>query len=154
MSIAKMSENGKCSSGIDSAASLVDMAGTMAEWIRTAAEDGLAFHEFESKWHEMIHQMADLGTGLFISQQGDGDLGETVTTDEGVTLHRSAAPVNRIWLACRSSIRRTSWEPSHGDAGLCLYSVDRYVRAEPADIVAALFRDQKDSGDCPPRPFP
>jgi len=32
---------------------------------------------------------------LFISQQGDGDLGETVTTDEGVTLHRSAERVNR-----------------------------------------------------------
>ena len=53
------------------------------------------FHEFESEWHEMIHSMANLGTGLFISQQGDGDLGETVTTDEGVKLQRCARPVNR-----------------------------------------------------------
>ncbi|HRA86890.1 MAG TPA: hypothetical protein PK992_02435 [Planctomycetaceae bacterium] len=67
----------------------------MDEWIRMAAAKGQAFHEFESEWHEMIHRMGNLGTGLIISQQGDGDLGETVTTDEGVTLHRSAERVNR-----------------------------------------------------------
>ena len=93
MSIAKKSETGKGNSCTEN--SLVDMAGKMGQWICMAAEKGLAFHEFESEWHEMIHRMANLGTGLFISQQGDGDLGETVTTDEGVTLQRSAEPVNR-----------------------------------------------------------
>ena len=93
MSIAKKSGTGKGNSF--AANSLAGMAAKMDHWIRTAAEKGLAFHEFESEWHEMIHRMANLGTGLFISQQGDGDLGETVATDEGVTLQRSAEPVNR-----------------------------------------------------------
>ena len=60
-----------------------------------AAEIGLAFHEFASEWHEMVHRMANLGTGLVISRQGDEDLGETVTTDDGLTLQRRAEPVNR-----------------------------------------------------------
>ncbi len=93
MSIAKKSETGKGNSF--AADSLLDMAGKMGQWICDAVAEGRAFHEFESEWHEMIHRMANLGTGLFISQQGDGDLGETVTTDEGVTLQRSAEPVNR-----------------------------------------------------------
>ena len=93
MSIAKKSETGKGNSCTPN--SLVDMAGKMGQWICMAAKKGWAFHEFESEWHEMIHRMANLGTGLFISQQGDGDLGKTVTTDEGVTLQRSAEPVNR-----------------------------------------------------------
>ena len=93
MSIAEKSETGKVNSCM--ANSLVDMAGKMGQWICEAAAEGRAFHEFESEWHEMIHRMANLGTGVFISLQGDGDLGETVTTDEGVTLQRSAEPVNR-----------------------------------------------------------
>ena len=93
MSIAKKSETGKDNSY--AADSLLDMAGKMGQWICEAAAEGRAFHEFESEWHEMIHRMANLGTGVFISLQGDGDLGETVTTDEGVKLQRSAEPVNR-----------------------------------------------------------
>ena len=68
MNIAKKSETGKVNSF--AAKSLEDMAGKMDEWIRMAAAKGRALHEFESEWHEMIHRMANLGTGLFISQQG------------------------------------------------------------------------------------
>ena len=66
MNIAKKSETGKVNSF--TAKSLVDMAGKMDEWIRMAVAKQWAFHEFESEWHEMIHRMANLGTGLFISQ--------------------------------------------------------------------------------------
>lgn len=93
MSIAKKTETGNDNS--TTADSLAGMAGRLHEWIRRAAAEGRAFHEFELEWPEMIHRLANLGTGLFISQQGDGNLGETVTTDEGVTLQRSAEPVNR-----------------------------------------------------------
>ena len=272
MSIAKKSETGKVNSF--TAKSLVDMAGKMDEWIRMAAAKQWAFHEFESEWHEMIHRMANLGTGLFISLQGDGDLGETVTTDEGVTLQRSAEPVNRpfqtvfglfqiqayvyargpkrkielrpvdarmqlppgyasylfeefsqcfcveqafdhsldgIARVMRQTLsretlerinQRVGWQaeeyldelsaPAAEEEGelmiltgdgkgvplvkpdlarvpifdpaerrgnrrmatlACVYSVDRYQRT-PADIVAALFRDVKDSTDRPPRPIP
>ncbi len=95
MSISKAAGNGKCSSLNGSVDSLSDMAGKMDEWIRRAAEKGMAFHEFELEWHELIHRMANLGTGLLIALQGDGDLGATVTTDDGLTLQRSAEPVNR-----------------------------------------------------------
>lgn len=52
MSIANKSTTGKGNSV--TASSLADMAGKMAQWIRAAAEKGLAFDEFESEWHEMI----------------------------------------------------------------------------------------------------
>ena len=67
MSIAKKSETGKGNSITTNA--LVDMAGKMDEWIRTAAAKQWAFHEFESEWHETIHRMANLGMGLFNSQR-------------------------------------------------------------------------------------
>jgi len=93
MSIAKKSETGKGNSFTEN--SLAGMAAKMDHWIRTAAAKGWAFHEFESEWHEMIHRMANIGTGLFISQQGDGDLGQTVTTDKGVTQSRTGeSPVS------------------------------------------------------------
>jgi len=56
------------------ATSLVDMAGKMDEWIRMTAAKGWAIYEFESEWHEQIHLIANLGTGLFISLLGDGDV--------------------------------------------------------------------------------
>lgn len=93
LSIAKTSKNGKRNPLTED--SLVGMAGAMEQWILSAAEQGLGFHEFESAWHEMVYRLANLGTGLFISQQGDGDLGESVVTDDGVVLQRSAEPVNR-----------------------------------------------------------
>jgi len=102
MSIAKKCATGKGNSF--TANSLVDMAGKMDQWIRTAAEKGLAFHEFESEWHEMIHRMANLGTGLFISQQGNGNLGETVTTDEGESNNCATH------LVCSSDLKDTSFE--------------------------------------------
>lgn len=79
----------------DKGNSLVSLARSMDEWIRKAVAEGRGFHEFEPEWHEMIHRMGNLGTGLFISQQGNGDLGATVTTDDGVTLSRSTEPVKR-----------------------------------------------------------
>ena len=55
MSIAKKSETGKGNSF--TANSLAGMAAKMDKWIRMAAADGQAFHEFESEWHEMIHRI-------------------------------------------------------------------------------------------------
>ena len=86
--IVEKSEDGKGNS-------LVSLARTMDEWIRAAVAEGRGFHEFESEWYEMIHRMGNLGAELFISQQGNGDLGATVTTNDGVTLSRSAEPVKR-----------------------------------------------------------
>lgn len=39
--------------------------------------------------------MGHAALGMFLSAQGDGDLGESVVTDEGATLRRSAQPVRR-----------------------------------------------------------
>lgn len=88
MSIAKECDSHK-------GTSLVELAEQLDDLIRDAACEGRAFHEVEPVWHEMIHRMGNLATGLFISLQGDGNLGETVTTDDAVVLHRSAEPVAR-----------------------------------------------------------
>ena len=88
MSIAKECDSHKGSS-------LVELAEQLDDLIRDAACEGRAFHEVEPVWHEMIQRMGNLATGLFISLQGDGNLGETVTTEDAVVLHRSAEPVAR-----------------------------------------------------------
>ena len=75
--------------------SVVELAEQMEDFVRLAAGDGRSLHEVEQHLHEMVHRMGNAATGLFIALQGDGDLGETVTTEKGVTLHRSANPVNR-----------------------------------------------------------
>jgi len=75
--------------------SVMELAGQMEDFVRLAAREGGSLHEVEQQLHEMVHRMGNVATGMFIGLQGEGDLGQTVTTEEGVTLHRSAGLVNR-----------------------------------------------------------
>ena len=88
MSIAGTSDSHKSTS-------VMELAGQMEDFVRLAAREGRSLHEVEQQLHEMVHRMGNIATGMFIGLQGDGDLGQTVTTEEGVTLHRSAGLVNR-----------------------------------------------------------
>jgi hypothetical protein len=94
MSITKTSQNGKCKPLTED--SLEGMAGAMEQWILSAAEQGPGLHEFESAWHETVYRFANLGTGLFILQQGDGDLGEPTLRRHFRLSHPSPSPPLRL----------------------------------------------------------
>ena len=62
MSIAKDGVTGKGNELADRVVpsdSWVEMAQAVDRWIRTATDEGLPFHEFESTWHEIIHLMGN-----------------------------------------------------------------------------------------------
>ena len=69
---------------------MVELAQSLSDTISEAARTGLALHEVEPLIHEFVFRMS-----TFIEAQGDGDLGETVTTEEGTVLSRSSTPVDR-----------------------------------------------------------
>jgi hypothetical protein len=75
--------------------SVMELAEQMEGFVREAAREGRSLHEVEQHLHEVVHRLGNVATGMFIALQGDGDLGKTVTTEDGVTLQRSVAPVNR-----------------------------------------------------------
>lgn len=75
--------------------SLVEMARDLAELTERAATQGATLHEFERTVFDKLLEMGHTVVSEFLALQGDGDLGETVTTDAGQTLHRSHEPVTR-----------------------------------------------------------
>ncbi|MCH2516406.1 MAG: ISKra4 family transposase [Dehalococcoidia bacterium] len=75
--------------------SVVELAERMEGFVREAAREGRSLHDVEQHVHELVYRMGNVATGMFIALQGDGDLGKTVMTEAGVSLHRSADPVNR-----------------------------------------------------------
>ena len=76
--------------------SLVEIAQEIDQLVHVAAEQGKALHELESMlWMQAVLRFGCQAVELFLDLQGDGDLGETVTTAEGKTLERSLEPVKR-----------------------------------------------------------
>lgn len=74
---------------------VVELAEQLEDFVREAARQGVSLHAVEQYAHGMVHRMRHMALGMFIAAQGDGDLGESVVTDEGVALRRSARPVLR-----------------------------------------------------------
>src|SRR5271170_3102782 len=75
--------------------SLVEMTRDLAVIAERAAMQGATLHELERTAFDKLLEMGRVVIGEFLALQGDGNLGETVTTDEGQTLHRSSEPVAR-----------------------------------------------------------
>lgn len=67
----------------------------LAQFIRTAAEQGVPLHAIERPLWGRVLAIGWAGIELLLRLQGDGDLGETVTTDDGTMLRRSEEPVDR-----------------------------------------------------------
>ena len=77
---------------------LVEMAERIADleqFVRQAADAGMAFRDVERGIFDRLLPVGHSLTEMFIALQGDGDLGETTSTDDGRTLHRSEEPVKR-----------------------------------------------------------
>jgi len=64
-------------------------AQTLKTKVHQAARSGDSFDSIEREIHKMILSVGRQAVDLFVRLQGDGDLGEELSTQDGVTLHRS-----------------------------------------------------------------
>lgn len=71
-------------------------ADTLKAKIRGAADRGDSFDSIEREVHKMIMQVGRQAVDLFVTLQGDGDLGQSVDTDDHVTLYRSDRKANSV----------------------------------------------------------
>ena len=69
-------------------------AETLKSKVEESARSGDSFDSLEREIHRMILRVGRQAVDLFVSLQGDGDLGDAVTTHDGVTLRRSASKAN------------------------------------------------------------
>lgn len=96
MSVAITGKNGKADSDQGGrAASLEELARGLDEFVAGAVREGLPLHEVERTILDRVLKMGKTAVDSFLEFQGDGDLGERVTTEDGVKLVRSDEPVER-----------------------------------------------------------
>jgi len=74
---------------------LVDLAVELQQFVDQAAADDEWLYETEKGVLAKVLKMGHLAIDRFLQRQGDGDLGPTVQTGDGVELHRSESPVER-----------------------------------------------------------
>jgi hypothetical protein len=74
---------------------LIDKAMELQQFVDQAARDGESLYETEKEILAKVLEMGRLATDSFLQQQGDGDLGPTVRTADGIELQRSDFPVAR-----------------------------------------------------------
>jgi hypothetical protein len=74
---------------------LVDMAVELQQFVDQAAVDGESLYETEKGILAKVLKIGHLAIDRFLERQGDGDLGPTVQTEDGVELQRSESPVER-----------------------------------------------------------
>ena len=75
---------------------LLEMALELQQFVDQAAEDGDSLYDTEKGVLAQVLKMGHLAIDRFLQLQGDGDLGATVQTEEGVVLQRSASPATRL----------------------------------------------------------
>jgi hypothetical protein len=74
---------------------LVKLAQDLSAFVRRGAQDGSSLDDIE---RGVLAQVLDMGLAaveFFLAAQGDGDLGPSVTTEDGKTLQRSASVEKR-----------------------------------------------------------
>jgi hypothetical protein len=110
----------------DKVHSVVELAGELESCVRRAAEQGQPLHEIEQVIHESVLRMGHEAMKLFLALQPDGDLGPTVSTDEGTTLQRSPAPVRRPLQTVFGSFDIDAYVYSRG--------TNRRIELRPVDV--------------------
>lgn len=75
--------------------SLVQLAQDLAGFVWRAVREGSSLDQVERGTLQRILQMGHAAVSLFLEAQGQGDLGEQVTTPQGTVLRRSDAPLPR-----------------------------------------------------------
>jgi hypothetical protein len=89
VSITKDSVIGKCFSEIQT------MADSLCEVVERAAKSGQSLYDTESAVLEQVLRIGREAMNGLLQLQGNGDLGESITTEDGQTLKRSDAPHDR-----------------------------------------------------------
>ena len=79
----------------DKAQELIETTEKLERFVVEAAEQGTSQYDVERGVLAMVLKSGRLAMDLFLQLQGDGDLGETVETEEGKTLHRSEDRIER-----------------------------------------------------------
>src|SRR5262249_39027600 len=74
---------------------LVQLANRLTDRIEQAVRAGPSLYDFERRVLQEILGIGHAAVNLFLENQGNGDLGETVTTAEGTLLQRSDEPQTR-----------------------------------------------------------
>lgn len=87
MSISRGEQTGK--------SSLISMAEDLHDMVLRGAAEGLALRDVERAVLDRLLKMGHAAMEQFLSLQGNGDLGQTLTTEEGEILHRSDALLAR-----------------------------------------------------------
>ena len=95
MNIAQDSVNDKTQKADDKSQDMLGMAQQLQYFVQLAAQHGKSLYETEKAILQSVLKMGQLATESFLKLQGDGDLGETVQTEDGQTLHRSEKPIDR-----------------------------------------------------------
>src|SRR5271163_24528 len=80
---------------VDKGEILVNLANRLTDKIDQAVRDGTALYDFERNVLQDVLGIGRAAVNLFLENQGDGDLGETVSTAEGRLLYRSDEPQER-----------------------------------------------------------
>jgi hypothetical protein len=68
---------------------LANLADDLTVFVRQAAQEGSSLDDLERGVFERLLDMGKAAVDLFLNAQGDGDLGDRVTTAEGTVLYRS-----------------------------------------------------------------
>jgi hypothetical protein len=68
---------------------LATLADDLTVFVRQAAQEGSSLDDLERGVFERLLDMGKAAVDLFLNAQGDGDLGDRVTTEEGTVLYRS-----------------------------------------------------------------
>jgi hypothetical protein len=83
------------SSNIGKGEILVNLANKLTDRIDQAVREGTSLYDFERNVLKEVLGIGHAAVNLFLENQGDGDLGATVTTTVGRLLHRSDDPQRR-----------------------------------------------------------
>ena len=80
---------------------LVKLAEDLAGFVCQAVQEGASLDDLERGTFRRVLEMGQSAVKMFLEAQGDGDLGDQVTTPEGTVLYRSdtamARPVRTIF---------------------------------------------------------
>ena len=80
------------SSPVDHSVALNSSVEALQTYIRESAEAGTAVHEVEQELWKRMLQLGHESLKLFFNLQGNGDVGATLTLEDGATLNRLETP--------------------------------------------------------------
>jgi len=127
MSMAENNSSGKVSQ-------LVEMTKELSRFVEQAAREGDALCGVERGVLDRLLKMGHTVVGHFLELQGDGDLGEIATTDDGQSISRSSEPVSRRLRTIFGEHRFSAYvyrERSHPNTAILFRPIDARMSLSP-----------------------